>query len=115
MVSTGPQRRVACRPVVRQGCHVATAAIVSANTPGASTGTKWPALGTGTTATSEKNASSRSDHVRGKSGSCSGHRNVVGMGTRSAGSGSVSASARVISPLPARYQPIDATNAPGAP
>ena len=65
--------------------------------------------------TSLKKASSRSDHARGKSGSCSCHRIVVGVAIRCSGSGSVSASDEATVPEPARYQPTDAVIAPGSP
>ena len=53
------------------------------------------------------------DAARGKSGSCSCHRTVVGVAMRS--SGSVSASAEATIPDPARYHPTEAAIAPGAP
>ncbi len=47
------------------------------------------------------------------SGSCSGHSTVVGTPMRCAGGCSASDMATVADP--ARYQPIDAVNAPGGP
>ena len=60
-----------------------------------------------------KNTSRRSDQARGKSGSYSCQSTVVGMAIRC--SGVVSASALATPPKPARYQPIEAVNAPGSP
>src|SRR5208337_1704594 len=62
-----------------------------------------------------KNSPIRSDHARGNSGSCSGHRTVVGTAIRSAGSGACSARVAATDPAPARYQAIEAANAPGGP
>ena len=87
--------------------------MAAANTSGASIGTKWPTPSTARRSTSVNHSSSRSLHSRGKSGSWSGHSTVVGTVMRCAGGCSASDVATV--PDPARYQPIDAVNAPGAP
>ena len=92
--------------------HANAWVIASAMASGASTGQKWPMPSTGRRSARENHSPMRSPHARGKSGSCSGQSTVVGTAMRSAGGCSVSASATV--PEPARYQPIDAENAPGA-
>ena len=62
-----------------------------------------------------KNSPIRSDHSRGNSGSYSGHSTVVGAAIRWSGSGTRSASEAATDPAPARYQAIEAANAPGRP
>ena len=62
---------------------------------------------------SANQSSTRSDHSRGNSGSCSGHSTVVGAAIRSAGAGGFSRIAMATVPAPARYQLIDAVKAPG--
>ena len=74
---------------------------------------KCPTSASRSRVTSAKNASRRSDHATGNSGSCSGQSTVVGTAIRASGAGSVSATARTTVAAPARYQAIDAVNAPG--
>ena len=51
----------------------------------------------------------------GNNGSCDGHSTVVGTAIRWSGSGTCSASEVATAPAPARYQAIEAVNAPGTP
>lgn len=57
----------------------------------------------------------RSDHSRGNSGSCDGHSTVTGTAILRSGSGTRSAREAATDPAPARYQAIEAVNAPAGP
>ena len=59
--------------------------IAAANASGASSGVKCPAPSSQRSSTALKNTSRRSDHARGKSGSCSCHSTVVGVAIRCSG------------------------------
>ena len=87
----------------------------AANAAGASSGEKWPAPSSQVSSAAAKNSPIRSDHSRGNSGSCYGHRTVAGTEMRPAGAGARSASEVATDPAPARYQAIEAANAPGCP
>ena len=93
----------------------AAASTAAANSLGASSGEKWPAPSSQVRRASAKKSPIRSDHSRGNSGSYSGHSTVVGTVIRSCGAGAFSASEAATDPAPARYQAIEAVNAPGGP
>ena len=87
--------------------------MAAANRAGASSGEKWPAPSSPVSVAAAKNSPIRSDQARGNSGSCSGQSTAVGTATLC--SGTCSASEVATEPAPARYQAIEAANAPGGP
>jgi hypothetical protein len=89
--------------------------MAAAKSRGLSRGEKWPAPSSQVSWAAAKKSPTLSDHSRGNSGSCSGHSTVVGTAILRPASGARSASEVATDPAPARYQAIEAANAPGGP